>query len=313
MEGEVIVHSDNAGDAIDSVEALRARHRIHQLRASFAFTLNILADMYLDEDWKHLTGPDGNPYETFTAMLVDELGVSPSYARRHQQGVIDVVVPLREAAGPSTRVPVTSADIVALGKKGAERVRAAAPHALEGVSDPGDQEQALRNLLDSERAEAKAAAPPAPDESGADDDYPASLVPSSRDEVSDPSAEIEPPPPEDIDLPWGAQDDEPSAGEGGTDRPRGVDTAMFDATPDSDDGDQQRPLTAVARPAPPPAHTTRASSSPGSYGDAVSFLANNDPGELSGIDLDTVTAATVKLTRLRAKLVAAQNNQGGRP
>ena len=126
----------------------RAQRRAAALAASVTDVLRTLADMYRDEDWRHLTDSCGNPYTGFTAFLQDHLGGSSSNARRYQQGITGLILPLQQLTTPETLIPITSADIARLGQSGAQAVIEEAPEALDGLDAPIDQTQALRGLID---------------------------------------------------------------------------------------------------------------------------------------------------------------------
>lgn len=131
----------------------RAHRRVEELRRAASGVLEVLAYIYLDEDWKHLTDSDGQPFAGFTAFVQHSLGGSASNARRYRQGVETLIIPLHEITADGTRIPVTPNDIVRLGRGGAEAVIEAAPTALAGITDTTSQTSALRGLLDTVIAE----------------------------------------------------------------------------------------------------------------------------------------------------------------
>lgn len=124
----------------------RAERRVRQLHRCAAGVMDVLADIYRDDDWRNLTDRIGHPYRTFAAFIQDQLGSSASAARRYQQGIINLVVPLQQITGPDTTIPVTSTDIARLGQHGARTVVERAPDALHGQSD---QAHAIRRLIDT--------------------------------------------------------------------------------------------------------------------------------------------------------------------
>lgn len=126
----------------------RAHRRVDELRRAASGVLEVLAQIYLDEDWKYLTDEAGQPFSGFTQFVQHTLGGSASNARRYRQGVETLVAPLQEITAADTRIPVTPNDIVRLGRSGAEAVVEAAPTALAGVSGGVPQTAALRDLLD---------------------------------------------------------------------------------------------------------------------------------------------------------------------
>lgn len=124
----------------------RAQRRVRQLHRCAAGVMDVLADIYRDDDWRHLNDRIGRPYRTFAAFIQDQLGGSASAARRYQQGIINLVVPLQQIAEPDTTIPVTSTDVARLGQDGARTVVERAPDALHGQSD---QTHAIRRLIDT--------------------------------------------------------------------------------------------------------------------------------------------------------------------
>jgi hypothetical protein len=150
----------------------RAQRRAAALAASVTDVLRTLADMYRDEDWRHLTDSRGNPYTGFTAFLQDHLGGSSSNARRYQQGITGLILPLQQLTTPETLIPITSADIARLGQPGAQAVIEEAPEVLDGLDEPTDQTQALRGLIDR-IAQRKLSSGPRPEPAAG------SLVPSA--------------------------------------------------------------------------------------------------------------------------------------
>lgn len=135
---------DEAADVETPQE--RAERRVRQLHRCAAGVMDILADIYRDNDWQHLKDRLGRPYNTFAAFIQDQMGGSASGARRYQQGIINLIVPLQQITGPDTAIPVTSTDIARLGQDGARTVVERAPAALEGQSD---QTRAIRRLIDT--------------------------------------------------------------------------------------------------------------------------------------------------------------------
>lgn len=127
----------------------RARRRIAALGAAFQTVFETLAEIYRDEDWRYVNDAAGRPYSGFTAFVADQLGCASSNARRYQQGITSLVLPLQEIAGPGTRIPVTSADVVRLGVTGAKVVVEEAAAVLEGVQDSEQQTAVLRELIDT--------------------------------------------------------------------------------------------------------------------------------------------------------------------
>jgi hypothetical protein len=127
----------------------RAARRIAALSSAFQTVFETLADIYRDEDWRYINDGGGRPYPNFTAFVADQLGCASSNARRYQQGITSLVLPLQEIALPGARIPVTSADVVRLGVTGAKVVVEEAAAALEGVQDCEEQTAVLRDLIDT--------------------------------------------------------------------------------------------------------------------------------------------------------------------
>jgi hypothetical protein len=127
----------------------RALRRAAQLRNAFQSVFEVLAEIYRDEDWRYINDMVGRPYTGFTAFVQDQLGCAASNARRYQQGIVGLILPLQQVALPGARIPVTSTDVVRLGVAGARVVVEEAPAALEDKRDPDAQTEALRELIDS--------------------------------------------------------------------------------------------------------------------------------------------------------------------
>lgn len=127
----------------------RALRRAQQLHNAFQTVFEALAEIYRDEDWRYINDGAGRPYTGFTAFVQDQLGCAASNARRYQQGIVGLILPLQELTAPGTRIPVTSSDIARLGATGARVVIEEAPGALEGLTDPDAQTDALRDLIDT--------------------------------------------------------------------------------------------------------------------------------------------------------------------
>jgi hypothetical protein len=127
----------------------RALRRTQQLHHAFQSAFEVLAAIYRDEDWRYINDLTGRPYAGFTAFVQDQLGCAASNARRYQQGIVGLILPLQDMAAPGARIPVNSSDVARLGVTGARVVVEEAPAALEGVNDPTGQTEALRELIDS--------------------------------------------------------------------------------------------------------------------------------------------------------------------
>ncbi|MEX7470619.1 hypothetical protein AB4Z39_13030 [Mycobacterium adipatum] len=127
----------------------RALRRAQQLHNAFQTAFEVLAEIYRDEDWKFINDAAGRPYSGFTAFVQDQMGCAASNARRYQQGIVGLILPLQELTAPGARIPVTSSDVARLGVTGSRVVVEEAPAVLEGVTDPDAQTGALRELIDS--------------------------------------------------------------------------------------------------------------------------------------------------------------------
>lgn len=126
----------------------RALRRVTELQSYVQSAFETLAAIYRDEDWKYVNDARGRPYSRFTEFVQDQLDCVASNARRYQQGITSLVLPLQELTAPGTRIPVTSADVAKLGVTGARVVVEEAPDALNGVSDSESQTEVLRGLID---------------------------------------------------------------------------------------------------------------------------------------------------------------------
>ena len=112
----------------------RAVRRTVALRTAFQTVFETLADIYRDEDWRYVNDANDRPYNGFTAFVADQLGCASSNARRYQQGIVGLILPLQELVSPGARVPVTSADVARLGVAGARVVIEEAQDALQGIT-----------------------------------------------------------------------------------------------------------------------------------------------------------------------------------
>lgn len=146
MSGGAVVVAGGAEVVEVETREERAARRVQQLRRAVAGVLDILAEIYRDDDWRHLVDAEGQGYRTFAGFIQDQLGGSASGARRYQQGIVNLIVPLQEIVGCEAALPVTSTDIARLGQAGARTVVAAAPAAVEGQAD---RVGAVRSLIDA--------------------------------------------------------------------------------------------------------------------------------------------------------------------
>jgi hypothetical protein len=140
--GEVAV-----AEVVTETPSERAARRVEELRRAASSVLEVLAQIYLDEDWRYLSDEAGQPFTGFTAFVQQTLGGSASNARRYRQGVETLVVPLRQLTANGAHIPVTPNDVVRLGRSGAKAVVEAAPETLAGISESSEQTVALRRLL----------------------------------------------------------------------------------------------------------------------------------------------------------------------
>lgn len=167
MEAEIIVpgEDESAQGALTILDDLpedpqeRAEARLTRLKATFASTLAIIAAMYEDRDWEHLTRADGTPYASMAEVLSDTLEVSLSMARRYVQGARDFYLPLSQLVVDGTRIEITSGEVASLGKDG---LADAVDRATQNLADVDDPESASEVIDDSvkwakERKEGKKA------------------------------------------------------------------------------------------------------------------------------------------------------------
>jgi hypothetical protein len=143
-----------SGDELTrSGDAERAGERVARLRAAFADAVEVIALMYRDEDWRHLTRPDGGAYRSMAELVADELGVASAMARRYVQAARDFYLPLAAVAVDGTPIAITSADVRELGTAGlADAVDRAQP-ALAQTIDPDVSSTIIADALAAVRAE----------------------------------------------------------------------------------------------------------------------------------------------------------------
>lgn len=140
--------------------AARAEERVRRLRATFATTLGLIAEMYQDRDWEHLRREDGSTYSSLSEVLSDVLSVSLSMARRYVQGARDFYLPLLEMTVEGTRIEITSSEVASLGSEGLEDAVSTAREQLDGVDDAEEAGEIIDGAVDAaqERKAARAAA-----------------------------------------------------------------------------------------------------------------------------------------------------------
>lgn len=137
----------------------RAHQRRTQLHDRTASTLELLADIYRDNDWKLLADPTSNtPFRTFTNFIAAELSISPAYARRYQQTIRDLVLPVRDIAGHHAATAITLADTERLGRNGITAFLTTLT--TEPITDP-DPATALRERLRNATPSSASPHPPA--------------------------------------------------------------------------------------------------------------------------------------------------------
>lgn len=117
----------------DPERAVIARARFESLTTSFASLMGLIATMYQEEDWKHLTKEDGSTYRSLTEVVADALHLSSAMARRYVQGVKELYIPLSSIAIEGTIINIDSSDVRDLGKDGAKEVRDLAEIRLQGI------------------------------------------------------------------------------------------------------------------------------------------------------------------------------------
>ncbi|EHB48841.1 hypothetical protein MycrhDRAFT_5682 [Mycolicibacterium rhodesiae JS60] len=288
MSAAEVVFHEPGGDVETRHE--RALRRAAQLQSAFQSVFEVLAEIYRDEDWRYINDTTGHPYAGFTAFVQDQLGCAASYARRYQQGIVGLVLPLQQVALPGARIPVTSSDVARLGVAGARVVVEEAPSVLEGMATSEDQTEALRELIDSVAKRStdpgfgpvrESALPPSPL---------GSLVPAEVPDELPASSPVDTAPPSSAPVSWTATasfaspaGDSP-AGDDDVDQEQPGDTA-----PDSAPSAGVPPLSAL----PPPAPTSHDDTSP-------SLVATAGAGELAdGLD-DDMAAFEAAITAVLA-------------
>lgn len=139
----------------------RAQERLRRLRATFADSLAIIAEMHQDRDWEHLTKEDGTPYASLAEVFSDAMQVSLSMARRYVQGATKFYLPLSEVTVDGTRIEITSGSVASLGDGGLADAVETARGRLEGVDDPEEAEEIITGSLQEakERKSAQSAEP----------------------------------------------------------------------------------------------------------------------------------------------------------
>lgn len=130
----------------------RAQWRLKRLTASFSLTLVTITEMYRDEDWRYLRRDDGSPYENLAQVIQDATSVSMAMARRYVQGA-ELLLPLSEMTVEGTVIEITSHDVASLGKPGAETVIERSKERLDGVDDPQEAAEVVKDTIAETRAE----------------------------------------------------------------------------------------------------------------------------------------------------------------
>ncbi|BDZ52449.1 hypothetical protein GCM10025867_46900 (plasmid) [Frondihabitans sucicola] len=138
---------------IDIEEAKeRAENRLAQLTRSFALLLQIVAQMYEDQDWRYLTRPDGTAYGSLAQVLAEELKKSPAMARRYVQGARELYLPLSKITVDGVDIDIDSHDVQDLGIEGSREVVSRVTDRIDGVDDPDDQAAIIRDTVSEVRA-----------------------------------------------------------------------------------------------------------------------------------------------------------------
>lgn len=163
----------------------RAHRRVQILCNAVQSAFEVLAEIYRDEDWRYVNDAAGRPYTGFTAFVQDQLGWAASNARRYQQGIVGLLMPLQELAAPGTRIPVSSSDVARLGVTGARVVVEQAPSVLDGITDPERQTEALRELIEAVKSSGAEEGFGPVSESTAPETPPGALVPAAVPDSAD--------------------------------------------------------------------------------------------------------------------------------
>lgn len=130
----------------------RAETRLAQLTRSFALLLQIVAQMYEDQDWRYLTREDGTPYGSLAQVLAEELKKSPAMARRYVQGARELYLPLSKITVDGVDIDIDSHDVQDLGVEGAREVVSRVTDRISDVQDPDDQADIIRDTVSEVRA-----------------------------------------------------------------------------------------------------------------------------------------------------------------
>lgn len=145
----VLVRED---EAFSSPEE-RAEVRFARLSSAFSATLVIVAQMYRDEDWKYLRKDDGSEFTSLVEVCQVAMGKSVAMARRYVQGARDFYLPLSAVMVEGTRLEIASSDIATLGSDGIRSVVDEATDRMEGVDDPDEASEIVKDTLKGAREE----------------------------------------------------------------------------------------------------------------------------------------------------------------
>lgn len=138
----------DAPTAVDrSHRAEQARVRFTRLNQSFADLMELISEMYQQEDWKYLTREDGSEYRSLAEVVAESLSISSAMARRYVQGVKALYLPLSGVAIEGTVISIESSDVRDLGMAGAKEVLDLAEERLEGVDDPEEAGQIIKDTI----------------------------------------------------------------------------------------------------------------------------------------------------------------------
>lgn len=157
---EVVQTAATSPDEVPDDPTERAQMRLRRLTSSFADLMVTVAEMHRDEDWKYLTRPDGDAYESLPEVISDAMGVGLAMARRYRQGALDLYLPLSEVTVEGTRIEVSSADVAALGKDGSHEAVDLATERLAGVTDPEEASGIVSGTIDEVKQSRQQSASP---------------------------------------------------------------------------------------------------------------------------------------------------------
>lgn len=129
----------------DKAEVAQARFQL--LKKTFSGLVTVIAQMHLEEDWKHLVREDGTSYKNLTEVVAEALSVGSAMARRYIQGAKDLYLPLEAITIEGTIISIDSSDVRALGSEGAKEVIQLAEERLQGVDDPEEASEIVKDTI----------------------------------------------------------------------------------------------------------------------------------------------------------------------